>query len=165
LCQDEPMETRDRDPLERTELTFLLGMAFQLVLSEFVSRVNAAGYAELRPVHGLVFQALKGAGATSSELAEKLGVTKQAAGQIIDDLEKRGYVERRPHPAGGRRKLVVLTDKALDHLSVAGRILHQLEGQLTKQLQDVGLDVPRAELAAIIRTLAGDSVPPLRPVW
>ncbi|MFZ3561967.1 MarR family transcriptional regulator [Streptomyces sp. BH055] len=39
---------------------------------------------------------LKGSGATSSELAEGLGVTKQAAGQIIDDLEQRGYVERRP---------------------------------------------------------------------
>ncbi|MFI5658532.1 MarR family winged helix-turn-helix transcriptional regulator [Streptomyces sp. NPDC051684] len=157
------METSD--PLERTELTFLLGMAFQLVLTEFVSRVDAAGYSELRPVHGLVFQMLKGSGATSSELAEGLGVTKQAAGQIIDDLEKRGYVERRPHPAGGRRKLVVLTDKATEHLAVAGRILHDLEGQLAERLREAGREMPRAELAAIVRTLAGDKVPPLRPVW
>ncbi|WP_329024740.1 MarR family winged helix-turn-helix transcriptional regulator [Streptomyces sp. NBC_00690] len=157
------METHD--PLEPTEITFLLGMAFQLVLSEFVSRLDAAGYAELRPMHGLVFQVLQGPGATSSELAEQLGVTKQAAGQIIDDLEKRGYVERQPHPAGGRRKLVVLTTKAKEHLAVAGRVLHGLEAQLTKQLHEVGLEVPRAELAAIIRTLAGESIPPLRPVW
>ncbi|MFE1315705.1 MarR family winged helix-turn-helix transcriptional regulator [Streptomyces sp. NPDC058755] len=157
------METHD--PLERAELTFLLGMAFQLVLSEFVSRLDAAGYADLRPMHGLVFQALRGSGATSSELAEQLGVTKQAAGQIIDDLEKRGYVERRPHPAGGRRKLVVLTEKAVEHLAVAGRILHELEAQLTKQLHEVGQEVPRAELAAVIRTLAGDSIPPWRPIW
>lgn len=153
------------DPLERTQLTFLLGMAFQLVLSEFVSRLDAAGYAELRPVHGLVFQVLHGPGLTSSELAEQLGVTKQAAGQIIDDLEKRGYLERRPHPAGGRRKLVVLTGKATEHLAVAARILHELEGQLARQLQEADLQVPRAELAAVIRTLAGDSIPPLRPVW
>ncbi|MFD6324531.1 MarR family winged helix-turn-helix transcriptional regulator [Streptomyces sp. NPDC058442] len=157
------METHD--PLEQTELTFLLGMAFQLVLSEFVDRLDAVGYADLRPMHGLVFQVLRGSGATSSELAEELGVTKQAAGQIIDDLEKRGYVERRPHPAGGRRKLVVLTDKALKHLAVAGRILHELEAQLTQQLNQIGRQVPRAELAALIRTLAGDSIPPLRPVW
>ncbi|MFD7296882.1 MarR family winged helix-turn-helix transcriptional regulator [Streptomyces sp. NPDC059897] len=157
------METND--PLERTELTFLLGMAFQLVLTEFVSRVDAAGYSDLRPVHGLVFQMLKDSGATSSELAEGLGVTKQAAGQIIDDLEKRGYVERRPHPAGGRRKLVVLTDKATEHLAVAGRILHDLEGQLAERLRAAGRELPRAELAAIVRTLAGDAIPPLRPVW
>ncbi|HEY8458638.1 MAG TPA: MarR family transcriptional regulator [Actinopolymorphaceae bacterium] len=156
---------KTHDPLEQTELTFLLGMAFQLVVSEFVSRLDAAGYADLRPMHGLVFQVLRRTGATSSELAEELGVTKQAAGQIIDDLEKRGYVERRPHPAGGRRKLVVLTDKALTHLAVAGRILHELEAQLAGHLHESGLHVPRAELAAIIRSLAGDSIPPLRPIW
>lgn len=157
------METSD--PLERTELTFLLGMAFQMVLTEFVSRVDAAGYSDLRPVHGLVFQTLKNSGATSSELAEGLGVTKQAAGQIIDDLEKRGYVERRPHPAGGRRKLVVLTDKATEHLAVAGRILHELEDQLAERLRAAGREMPRAELAAIVRALAGDTIPPLRPLW
>ncbi|MGW2345713.1 MarR family winged helix-turn-helix transcriptional regulator [Streptomyces sp. NPDC001661] len=157
------METSD--PLERTELTFLLGMAFQMVLTEFVSRVDAAGYSDLRPVHGLVFQTLKHSGATSSELAEGLGVTKQAAGQIIDDLEKRGYVERRPHPAGGRRKLVVLTDKATEHLAVAGRILHKLEDQLVERLRAAGREMPRAELAAIVRALAGDTIPPLRPLW
>lgn len=157
--------TRPDDPLESTELTFLLGMSFQLVLSEFVRRVDAAGYTDLRPVHGMVFQVLHGPGATSSELADRLGVTKQAAGQIVDDLEKRGYVERRPHPAGGRRKLVVLTAKALEHLAVAGRILHTLEAQLTEQLRVSGLRVPRTELAAVVRALAGDAIPPLRPVW
>ena len=158
------METPD--PLdEHTELTFLLGMAFQLVVSEFVSRLDAAGYTDLRPMHGLVFQVLHGPGMTSSELAEQLGVTKQAAGQIIDDLERRGYVERRPHPAGGRRKLVVLTGKALEHLSVAGRVLRELERELTEKLQRAGLRVPRRELAAIIRSLAGDRLPPLRPLW
>ncbi|WP_445528774.1 MarR family winged helix-turn-helix transcriptional regulator [Streptomyces cyslabdanicus] len=157
------METHD--PLERTELTFLLGMAFQLVLSEFVSRLEAADPTDLRPVHGMVFQMLQGAGATSSELAEQLGVTKQAAGQIVDDLEARGYVRRQPHPAGGRRKLVVLTGRAQEHLAVAGRVLHELEAQLAKRLQETGLQVPRAELVAVIRALAGDSIPPLRPVW
>nr|WP_207387201.1 MarR family transcriptional regulator [Frankia sp. Cppng1_Ct_nod] len=92
----------------------------QVVVAEFVGRVDAAGYADLRPVRGMVFQALRGSGATGTELADRLGVTKQAAGQMVDDLEMRGYVRRQPHPDGGRRRLIVLTDKALDHLVVAG---------------------------------------------
>ncbi|WP_232109658.1 hypothetical protein [Streptomyces buecherae] len=48
---------------------------------------------------------------------------------------------------------------------MAGRILHEQEAQLTERLHEVGLRVPRAELAAIIRIMAGDSVPPLRPIW
>jgi DNA-binding MarR family transcriptional regulator len=153
------------DPLEDSELTFLLGMAFQLVLSEFVRRLDAAGYADLRPMHGLVFQALGPHGSTSTELAEKLSVTKQAAGQIIDDLEERKYVQRLPHPAGGRRKLVVLTEKARRHLIVAGTVLHDLEEEVTTKLAERGLAMPRAGLAGIIRTLAGDDLPPLRPLW
>jgi DNA-binding MarR family transcriptional regulator len=150
------------DPLARSELTFLLGLGFQLVLREFVTRVDAAGYADLRPIHGAVFQALRGPGATSTELAEHLGVTKQAAGQIVDELERKGYLTRRPHPDGGRRKLVVLTDKALQHLAVAGRILHDLEAELGKE---VDFAVVRTELTKLIRTMSGPTLPALRPFW
>lgn len=151
------------DPLAGTELTFLLGMGFQLVLAEFVRRVAAAGYPDLRPVHGMVFQVLQGPGATATELAERLGVTKQAAGQLVDDLERRGYLRRQPHPDGGRRRLVVLTDRATEHLAVAGGVLRELEAELASGVTD--LPALRAELARLIRHLAGDSPPPLRPIW
>jgi DNA-binding MarR family transcriptional regulator len=153
------------DSLADAELTFLLGMAFQLVLTEFNARLAGAGYSDLRPIHGMTFQALRGSGATSSELAERLGVTKQAAGQIVDDLEARGYVRREPHPGGGRRKLVVLTPKAQEHLAIAGRTLHNLERQLGRRLGDPLLTELRTDLARLVRELAGDSPPPLRPIW
>ena len=163
LCQDDRVKTDD--PLAHTELTILLGLAFQVVLQEFVQRTSDAGYPDLRPVHGMVFQALKATGATSTELAEHLGVTKQAAGQIVDDLEKRGYVSRQPHPEGGRRRLVVLTERAVEHLAVAGQVLHRLEAQLAGNLGDADLAGLRGELARLVRELTGDTVPPLRPVW
>ncbi|MER6315499.1 MarR family transcriptional regulator [Streptomyces sp. NPDC001581] len=152
-----------REENEGVELTFLLGLGFQLLLGEFTRRVAEAGYADLRPLHGMAFQALKGPGATATELAERLGVTKQAAGQIVDDLEKRGYVRREPHPGGGRRKLVVLTAAAHAHLAVAGRILHELEAELAGSAD---LTVLRRELGHLVRALHGDGgLPPLRPVW
>jgi DNA-binding MarR family transcriptional regulator len=156
---------RTNDPLATTELTFLLGAAYQAVLREFHERLDTVGEgpsAGLRPVHGFVFQILGSAGATGTELAERLGVTKQAAGQIVDDLEQRGYVRRGPHPAGGRRRLVVLTDMARAHLAIAGNVLHALEAEITDQVSLTGL---RADLAAVIRALTGDVLPPLRPIW
>jgi DNA-binding MarR family transcriptional regulator len=157
--------TLDGDPLGDAELTFLLGTAFQVVLAEFVRRLNAAGYSELRPAHGMIFQILAGSGATSTELAERLGVTKQAAGQMVTELEKRGYVRREMHPEGGRRRLVVLTDKALGHLAVAGRILHDLEAELAAQVNDTNLAVLRSELSRLVHAMVGDAIPPLRPIW
>lgn len=152
------------DPLQDTDLTFLFGMSFQLLHSKFVERLHNLGYAELRPIHGMTFQALRGEGATSTELAEHLGVTKQAAGQIVDYLEERGYVRRKPHPDGGRRRLVVLTDKALTHLTVAGRMVYELEAELAEKV-DIDLPRLRRELATVIRQLADGPIPPLRPLW
>ena len=144
------------------ELAFLLGHGYNALLGEFVRRLDAAGYGDLRPVHGFVFQALRGPGRTASELAEHLGVTKQAAGQLVDELERRGYVARVAHPAGGRRRLVVLTAAAERHLEIAGRALHQLERELAAKLP---VDRLRNDLVALIRTLSGDQLPPLRPIW
>ncbi|MEU4732036.1 MarR family transcriptional regulator [Streptomyces sp. NPDC023588] len=152
-----------RQDTDGPELAFLLGLGFQLLLGEFTRRLAEAGYGDLRPVHGMAFQALKGAGATGTELAERLGVTKQAAGQIVDDLEKRGYVRREPHPEGGRRKLVVLTPAATAHLAVAGRTLHELEAELGGA---VDLGALRGELGRLVGALHGEEgLPPLRPVW
>ncbi|WP_052868482.1 MarR family winged helix-turn-helix transcriptional regulator [Streptomyces niger] len=163
MCHDKDVHTDDRLP--EAELTFLLGMAFQLLLAEFTERLAEAGQADLRPVHGMVFQILRSEGATGTELAQRLGVTKQAAGQLVDDLEQRGYVRREPHPEGGRRKLVVLTDAAHAHLAVAGRTLHDLEAELARRTGTGDLATLRTELTQLVRAMAGDTPPPLRPVW
>lgn len=160
-----PARSAADDSLQRTELVFLLGLSFQLMLGEFVQRLNSAGYADLRPVHGMMFQTLRESGATASELADRLGITKQAAGQMIDDLERRGYVERTVHPQGGRRKLVRLTPQARDHLDAAGKILHSLESELARDLDPDGVANLRRELVVLIERLSRSEVPPLRPVW
>ena len=99
-------------------------------------------------------------------LPAELGVTKQASGQLVTDLEKRGYVRREDHPQGGRRRLIVLTDKALAHLQSAGAILHQLESEIAARAGDGTLPALRAELTRLIRAMTGDrDIPPLRPLW
>ena len=80
--------------------------------SELVAGIQAGGAArgfdDVRPAHGFAFARLAPDGATVGELAEHLGVTKQAASQLVEELVRKGYVERHPHPADARdRKSVV----------------------------------------------------------
>jgi hypothetical protein len=56
----------------------------------------------------------------------------------------------------------VLTDKAFEHLAVAGRILHGLEAELASEID---LGILRAELTKLIRTMSGPALPALRPFW
>lgn len=72
--------------------------------------VEARGF-EGRPAYGFAFTRLAPDGATVTELAAHLGVTKQAASQLVDELVRKGYVERRPHPGDARARLVVLTER------------------------------------------------------
>ncbi|TQS42414.1 MarR family winged helix-turn-helix transcriptional regulator [Cryptosporangium phraense] len=69
------------------------------------------GYLDLRPIHGYVLARCAPAGATNGAIAEHLGVTKQAASQLVDEMVDRGLVERQDHPADARAKLVVLTER------------------------------------------------------
>ncbi len=73
--------------------------------------VVARGFGDLRPVHGFVFARIAPEGATAREIADHLGVTKQAGSQLVEELIGKGYVVRRPHPSDARARLVVLTEK------------------------------------------------------
>lgn len=73
--------------------------------------VVARGFEGLRPAHGFAFARLAPDGATVTDLAAHLGVTKQAASQLADEVVRKGYVERRPHPDDARARLLVLTER------------------------------------------------------
>jgi DNA-binding MarR family transcriptional regulator len=52
-------------------------------------------------------------GISQSLLAERMGLTKQAVQQSLDQLEKLGLVRREPDPVDRRAKYVVLTEAGL----------------------------------------------------
>ena len=69
------------------------------------------GYGDLRPMHMLVIERLSISGTRGTELAESIGLTKQATGQLLDRMTDLGYVERVPDPADGRAKIIQLTER------------------------------------------------------
>ena len=52
-------------------------------------------------------------GISQSLLAERMGLTKQAVQQSLDQLEKLGLIRREPDPVDRRAKYVVLTEAGL----------------------------------------------------
>ncbi len=45
------------------------------------------------------------------DVARHLGITKQAASQLVEHLVQAGYVRRQEHPHDARSSLLVLTDR------------------------------------------------------
>jgi DNA-binding MarR family transcriptional regulator len=69
-----------------------------------------AGFHDIRPAHGYVFQHLVAGPQRISDLAGKLGMTAQGASKLVIELEGAGYVERRQDPDDQRNRFVSLTD-------------------------------------------------------
>ena len=107
-----------------------------------------AGYPDLRPVHGKVFQFV-GEGARVQDLADSARVTKQEMAQVVQYLEERGYVERSPHPSDARASIVRLTPKGFATLPIALAAIREVEAWWTgilgvrrfAQLRDLLLDL------------------------
>ncbi len=87
----------------------LLALSGELVAG-IQARVSRE-FDDIRPLHGFAFARIGRQGSTVGALAEHLGFTKQAASQLVEELIRKGYVERRPHPSDARSRLIVLTER------------------------------------------------------
>ncbi|MGQ0840161.1 MarR family winged helix-turn-helix transcriptional regulator [Actinokineospora sp.] len=146
------------------DIPALLAMAFRTVTDQVHTRLAAEGYDDIRPAHGFVFQYLSHRpGATAVELGRHLGVTKQAAVQLVDELEQRGYVERTPHPTDRRSRLVALAPRGW---ACIGRVT-ELWAETERHWADLIGANRLARLRADLGTIVADSGQPvgLRPVW
>ncbi|MFD7061053.1 MarR family winged helix-turn-helix transcriptional regulator [Streptomyces sp. NPDC059906] len=121
--------------------------------------VVARGFEGMRPAHGFAFARLAPDGATVTDLAVHLGTTKQAASQLVDELVRKGYVERRPHPADARARLIVLTDAGWACTRAAEEAAAEVVGAWADVL---GEDGARALADGLLRVAPSG---PVRPVW
>ena len=115
--------------------------------------LSDAGYGDVRPAHYAVFRYLKDEGSRVTELAEAAGMTKQSMGELVDHLERRGYVERRPDPRDGRAKIVVPTEKGRRGIEAAAERIAEIEAELAGRMGKEGLEEligSLAELRAIL---------------
>src|SRR6185503_3809478 len=102
-------------------LGILLALAYQEFVRELREAHAAQGFDDLGRSDGYVFRALAARATTVGELATRLGISKQGAAQIVDDMVARGYVRRRPDPTDGRAQLLSLTARGDAALAAARR--------------------------------------------
>jgi MarR family transcriptional regulator, transcriptional regulator for hemolysin len=95
--------TKDDD----RSLGFLISDAARLMRTVFDRRVRRL---ELTRAQWLVLARLnRRPGASQSELADMMEVEKASAGRMVDRLERKGWIERRPDPVDRRVNRLYLT--------------------------------------------------------
>lgn len=141
-------------------LAALVLRAATQVVDEIQRGVAARGFTDVRPAHGFAFVRIsRPGGATVVDLAEHLGITKQAASQLVGQLVERGYVLREDDPRDGRSQVLRLTDRGRECTRVAEQAAAVAVARWRDQLGVAGLAGLQEGLSAICRP------GPLRPGW
>jgi len=91
----------------------------------------------VRASHTALFPHIRLEGTRQVELARKVGISKQAIGQLVAELEAWNLVTRKPDPDDGRAKRVVWTEHGREAMLDGLSHLKDIEAELA---QAVGPD-------------------------
>lgn len=112
----------------------LLRMPWEVLRRRMLERLHEHGFGDFDAAYFTVFQYPGPQGARPSELATRLGMSKQAVNYLLGELERLGYLERRPDPDDLRSKRVALTARGLSAVSVIRGAVGELEGEWGERL-------------------------------
>src|SRR6185437_3271447 len=112
----------------------LLRMPWESVQRHMLERLNERGFADFEAAYLNVFQYPGPQGARPSELAVRLRISKQALNYLLGELERLGYIERRPDPDDLRSKRVALTQRGTSAIGVIRDAVEEVETAWAQQL-------------------------------
>ena len=115
----------DADPLDRN-LGFLINDVARLLKREFGRRIRDLDMT--RSQWWVMVHLIRFDGCNQTQLAEELDIGKVALGGLLDRLEARGWIERRPDPDDRRAKRVYLTETGrplITEMQERARLVHR----------------------------------------
>lgn len=147
------------DSSHRLPTSALLRTAYNALAARvYASVVSGTEFDDLRPSHGNVLEQLElENGLRLTDMAVRAGITAPSMGELVDDLESKGYLERRPDPVDRRAKRIYLTERGLKNTGLGKRAQADVENYLAELLGEQRYHLLRGILEDIIAAEAHDS--------
>lgn len=128
----------------------LLRAPWEAVRARMLERLHEQGYDDIDAPHLTLFLHPGPQGSRPSELAARVGMSKQAVNYLLGELERRGYLERRVDPLDQRSRRIALTRRG----ERAGWIMRDAVDEIAGEWE-ARLGRERfAELEGLLRELA-----------
>jgi DNA-binding MarR family transcriptional regulator len=112
----------------------LLRRPYEAVRRRMLERLRERGFDDLDAAHLGVFQYPGPQGARPSELAARLGVSKQSLNYLLGQLERLGYLERRADPHDRRSRRIALTPRGAATVPIIRRAVREVERDWARRL-------------------------------
>ncbi len=111
----------------------LLRLCWRRVRDRMHEAIRAAGFTDLQDPHLPVFSYPLPDGVRPSELAHRIGMSRQATNYLITQMEALGYLERRA-AEGSDRRLVHLTERGWEVGEVIFACLRDLQAEWAEEI-------------------------------
>jgi DNA-binding MarR family transcriptional regulator len=138
----------------------LIGLLLRLLYQHYSQDIHAslreAGFGDIRPTHANVFPFVPPGGITVSDLAGLARVRKQTMAEAVDQLERMGYVERRPNPRDRRSRLVFLTQRGASVKPVTHATAARVEDRWAELTSPEELEALRDSLLRLLTELRAE---------
>jgi DNA-binding MarR family transcriptional regulator len=135
----------------------LLGRLLHSFRQELFHRAHDGGYGDIREAHLQVFGAIDWRGTRLTDLARRADMTLPAMSELVDDLQRSGYVERHPDPHDRRAKRIMLTRKGRRFLVEGLRAVREIEARYARHLGEDRFAAMVQALADLVTAEAGDA--------
>jgi DNA-binding MarR family transcriptional regulator len=129
---------------------FLLSQVGSHTSARFAERLEPLGF---KPAHVGVLRVIQEAdGLSQQALGERIGMFPSRLVGIIDEMEKRGLVERRNSPTDRRSYALYLTEAGRAALEQIGRVSGKLQEEVFASLSDA----EKAQMAEFLRRIVAE---------
>lgn len=134
---------------EKPLIGALLRVPSQAIHRRILAGLHRAGFRDLRLPHMGVLQYPGPDGSRPSELAERAGMSKQAMNQLLQSLERLGYLSRRDSKEDQRARLVHFTARGRAAWARIHEILAEIEAEWRGTLGEKDFDRLKALLCKV----------------
>src|SRR4051794_24402504 len=124
----------DQKPFGPPLVGALLRVPLEAVQQHMLDRLHASGFGDFDAPYLPVFQYPGPQGMRPSDLASRLRISKQALNYLLGELERLGYLERRPDPNDQRAKRIALTSRGVGAVSVIREAVEETEAAWSERL-------------------------------
>lgn len=143
------VKSLDDNPELLDHVGWRIWQAAQAWKAEFEAGMVASGHPWFAEARANLLAHLDREGTPQAQLVARMGVTKQAVQQFVDELVADGIVERRANPDDRRGKVVRFTKHGLRVLNDANRVKRRIQRRYASILGEAGFDRFMDNLAAL----------------
>lgn len=156
------MKTAEKNNAEKSlglnNLTNNLCLYYSILVDDIyqhlMDKALAAGHRGLKLSHALILPQISSEGTRIVDIAKLQNVSKQAIGQVANELENLGYISRTDDPRDKRSKKLILTEQGVQLIRQAASFMTDVDTELRDTLGETSFHALKTHSYTLFKNLS-----------